>query len=185
MKTIKKYKKYIIIGITIILMLVLSMLIYYINDSDKMNNKGIYNIKYKVFQNEKWSKYFKNGITVGDKKNPIQNIEFNINKKYGIVYYKTYTNEWSKQISVSLDDKPNLIYGLTINRTNILRKKYNICYRTYNKKDKWLNWACDGEISGNKEEPITALEVKIIPKGAVKFEYLKDYNKVLEKNKNF
>ena len=61
-----------------------------------------------------------------------------------------------------------------------LNKKFDICYRTYNKKDKWLSWTCNGNISGNINENITALEIKIIPKNIVKYDWLKDYNKTLK-----
>ena len=189
MKKNKKNKKqkinYIIIGAIFLLGLIASILIYYRFDNDGMNNKGIYNIKYRVYQNGKWSKYSKNGMIVGDKENPIQNIEIKINDKKGQVYYYTYTNAWSDQIYKSMKENANQIYGLDMRESNVLFQKYSICYRTYNKKDKWLNWTCNGTISGNKEEAITALEIKIIPNGGVKFDYLKDYNTKLKANKNF
>jgi len=84
-----------------------------------------------------------------------------------------------------MDENSRQIFGLKMKVSNLLHNKYDICYRTYNKKDKWLNWTCNGEIAGNKEEPITALEIKIIPKGTVKFDYLKDYNKKIDSSKNF
>ena len=103
----------------------------------------------------------------------------------GRIFYNVYTNKWSEQNYQAMDENVKKIYGLKIGISNTLRKKYDVCYRTYNKKDKWLNWICDGDISGNKKEPITALEIKIIPKKVIKFDYLKDYNKNLEANKNF
>ena len=46
-----------------------------------MNNKNIYNVKYKVYQNGKWSKYSKNGMTIGDKKNYLlESMELEITK---------------------------------------------------------------------------------------------------------
>ena len=185
MKIIKKYKNRIILGIIVLLTLILSMVLFFKFDNDGMSNSGIYKIKYRVSQNDAWTKYTRNGMTIGNKENPIQNIELKINEKKGKVYYYTYTNNWSEQTFGSLKDDAKKIYGLKINTSDVLHKKYDICYRTYNKKDKWLNWACNGEISGNKEEPITAVEIKIIPKNVVKFDYLKDFNKTLEKNKNF
>ena len=184
-KNNKNIKNYIIIGAIILLGLIASILIYYRFDSDGMNNKSIYNIKYRVYQNGKWSKYSKNGMIVGDKENPIQNIELKFNEKKGQVYYYTYTNTWSDQIYKSLKENANQIYGIELNTSDILFQKYTICYRTYNKQDKWLNWSCNGVTNGNKDEPITAIEIKIIPKNGVKFDYLKDYNKKLETNKNF
>ncbi len=184
-KNNKRIKNYIIVGAIILLGLIASILIYYRFDSDGMNNKYIYNIKYRVYQNGKWSKYSKNGMIVGDKENPIQNIELKFNEKKGQVYYYTYTNTWSDQIYKSMKENATQIYGLEMRESDILFQKYTICYRTYNKVDKWLNWTCNGTTSGNKEEPITALEIKIIPNNGIKFDYLKDYNNKLSTSKNF
>ena len=185
MKFIKKYKTYIIIGAIILLVLVASILIFNKLNTDRMNNKGIYNVKYRVSQNNKWSKYSKNGLTVGDKETPIQNLEIKIKTDKGYAYYNAYTSDWSEQKYKAMDENSRQIFGLKMKVSNLLHNKYDICYRTYNKKDKWLNWTCNGEIAGNKEEPITALEIKIIPKGTVKFDYLKDYNKKIDSSKNF
>ena len=181
----KNFMNYIIIGAIILLGLIASMLIYYRFDSDGMSNKGIFNIKYRVYQNGNWSKYSKNGMVVGDKENPIQNIELKFNDKKGEVYYYIYTNDWSDQIYKSLTNNINQIYGIKMSTSSILFQKYAVCYRTYNKKDKWLNWSCSDTVNGNKDEPITAIEIKVIPVNAVKFDYLKDYNKKIETNKNF
>ena len=104
-ETKKNIRKYIIIGAIILLGLIASMLIYFKVDSDGMSNIGIYNIKYRVYQNGKWSKYSKNGMVVGDKENPIQNIELKFNERKGQVYYYIYTNEWSDQIYKSLKNE--------------------------------------------------------------------------------
>ena len=179
-------KKTIFIGALVLIGLVASIiLIYNITNNDGMNNKNIYNVKYRVYQNGKWTKYSKNGMTVGDKKNPIQNIEFKLDTKKGNIYYYAYTNDWTEQLYKSIDKNVDNIYGIKIDRSDVLYKKYEVCYRTYNNKDKWLNWTCNGEISGNEEEPITAIEVKIIPKKVIKFDYLKDYNNPLESKKGF
>ena len=70
--------------------------------------------------------------------------------------------------------------------TKMLGKKYDICYRTYNKKDGWLDWACNGEISGNKKYRIKNIKIKIIPKNVLKSEYLEDYKKDIKgKSKGF
>ena len=184
MEFIKNNKNRIIVGVIILLTLIISMIIFYRFDNDGMNNSGIYNIKYKVYQNG-WSKYSKNGKTAGDGETPIQNINIKLNEKLGKVYYYTYTNDWSEQNYEAALENSKEIYGIKINTSNVLYKKYDICYRTYNEKDKWLNWTCKGKISGNKEEPITAIEIKIIPRNVVKFDYLRDFNKTLETKKNF
>ena len=150
-----------------------------------MKNKGIYNVKYRVYQNGKWTKYSKNGMTIGDKEHPIQNIEFKYNKEKGLINYFLYTDDWSEQIYGSLESNAKKIYGIKIGDSNVLYKKYDICYRTYNKKDKWLNWTCNGEISGNAKEFITAIEIKLIPKNSVKKDYLKNYSNNMRTRKNF
>lgn len=185
MEFIKKNKKYFVLGGAILLALIISIFIYNKFDNDGMNNKNIFNVKYKVSQNNKWTKYAKDGKTIGDKVNPIQNIEFKYKEDKGRIFYNVYTTDWSEQNYSAMKENQKEIYGIKINTSNTLYKKYEVCYRTYNKKDKWLNWSCHGEINGNKGEPITALEVKIIPKGAVKFDYLKDFNETLDKMINF
>ena len=185
MKKILKYKNKILVLIIILLILITSLILFYKLDNDGMNNYNIYNIKYKVYQNNKWSNKEKNGITIGDKENPIQNISISVKDKEGRVYFSTYTNNWSKQIYDEQKENSSEIYGVKFNTTNTLHRKYKICYRTYNKKDKWLNWSCEGIINGNKEEPITAIEIKIIPRNGIKFDYLKNYNEALDANKNF
>ena len=184
MEILKKYKKYIILCVAILIMLGISIFIYHRFTNDGMNNKNIYSVKYRVYQNGKWSKYAQNGMTVGDKEHPIQNIQFKYKNEKGKILFDIYdTDNWISFAEgfVNADE----VDGIAIKLTNVLKKKYEICYRTYNKKDKWLNWTCNSEISGNKEEPITAIEVKIIPKKAIKFDYLKDFNKTLETKKNF
>lgn len=186
MENLKKYKKIIIFGVLILAVLIFAIIFIFNKiNNDGMNNKNIYNVKYKVYQNGKWTKYTKNGMTVGDKEHPIQNLEFKYKTEKGYIYYLAYTEDWTEQIYNNINPTPEKIYGFKINSSNILYKKYDICYRTYNKKDKWLNWTCDGEISGNKKEPITAIEVKMIPKKVIKFDYLKDYNNPLESMKGF
>ena len=174
------YKKYKIFIALILLVILIVLLVNLITNNDGMKNKGIYNVKYRVYQNGKWTKYSKNGMTIGDKEHPIQNIEFKYNEEKGYVYYNVSGNDWSEQQYGQMKNNLENIYSLQINISNILYKKYVICYRTYNKKDKWLNWSCDGEMNENKKEAITALEVKIIPKDSNKKEYLKDYVEKLE-----
>ena len=185
MEIIKKYKIRIAIGALILLGLIASLLIFNKLNTDKMNNNKIYNVKYKVYQNGKWSRNKKNGLTVGDKENSIQNLEIKIKTDKGYAYYTAYTTDWSEQNYKAMEKNSKQIYGFKMKVSNLLHKKYDMCYRTYNKKDKWLNWTCNGEISGNSEEPITALEIKIIPKNSVKFDYLRDFNKTLDSSKNF
>ena len=146
------YKKYKIFIALILLVILIVLLVNLITNNDGMKNKGIYNVKYRVYQNGKWTKYSKNGMTIGDKEHPIQNIEFKYNEEKGYVYYNVSGNDWSEQQYGQMKNNLENIYSLQINISNILYKKYVICYRTYNKKDKWLNWSCDGEMNENKKK---------------------------------
>ena len=67
------------------------------------------------------------------------------------------------------------INAIKVSLFGSMRKKYSVCYRVYNDKNKWLNWSCDNEINGNMEVNIKSIQMKLIPKNAVKNEYLKDY----------
>lgn len=182
---LKENIKLVTIALFVIILLAIGF-IYVIKNvtSDGMNNKGIYKISYRTYT-DKWSSYQKNGNTSGNTKDKINDIEIKIkNNKKGGIYYSVYTDDWSPQI-FDYNKVGKDIKGIKIGLTGSLYKKYSVCYRTYNKKDKWLNWTCDSSISGNEEEPITAIEIKIIPKKSVKFDYLKDYNKVSISSKNF
>ena len=182
-----KFSKKIIIIILGILVIIAGCVIFVVCrlNNDGMNNKDIYNIKYRVYQNGKWSKYSKNGVTIGDMENPIQNIEFKYNDKKGSIHFHAYINDWTEQIYKPLKNSVDNIYGIKIGDSDTLYRKYDICYRTYNKKDKWLNWICNDMISGNIEEPITAIEIKLILKNSDKKEYLKDYDDEIETSKGF
>lgn len=185
MEKIKKNKNYIVIGAIALLAFALILILVYRLDSDGMTNIGIYNIKYQINQDGNWSKKVRNGKTIGDKTNPIKDIKLNINNtNKGKLYYSVYTNKWSNQ-SYEYSPIDKEIRGIRIGLSDALFNKYSVCYRTYNKKDKWLNWTCDYGISGNDKESITAIEIKIIPKNVIKFDYLRDFNKVKETSKNF
>ena len=177
-------KKYIVLVLVIICLFIIA--ISFLKDSDGMENSGINKISYRTYTKENgWSKWSKNGIISGNKTNPIRKIEIKIRGKDGYVY-STYSAEkkWSdiqsSDSNTIIEDgndlkaiKMSLYYGSS--------KYYDLCYRTYNKKNKWLEWNCDNNgISGNANENITAIEFKMIPNKVVKNEYLKDYN--LNKN---
>lgn len=185
MKKILQYKNYIIIGAIILIGLFASILIINKINSDGMNNNGIFKVKYKVYQNNKWSKQSKNGRTSGNTKDPITDLSINIkNTKKGKLFYSVYTDSWSDQIYNNSKIEKE-IKGIRIGLSDTLYNKYDVCYRTYNDKNKWLNWVCDYAISGNIDENITAIEIKIIPKKSVRFDYLKDFNKTIINNVGF
>lgn len=185
MSFIKNNKKIVLIIICILIAIIGLILFFVFNDNnDGMYNKNILNVTYRTYTKD-WTKYTKNGLTSGNKEEPIQDIEIKIkDSDKGKLYYSVYTSSWSDQIS-GYTHIGNEIKGIKMGLSNTLYRKYDICYRTYNKKDKWLNWTCNYAISGNAKESITAIEIKIIPKNTIKFDYLKDFNKNLETNREF
>ena len=108
------YKKYKIFIALILLVILIVLLVNLITNNDGMKNKGIYNVKYRVYQNGKWTKYSKNGMTIGDKEHPIQNIEFKYNEEKGYVYYNVSGNDWSEQQYGQMKNNLENIYSLQI-----------------------------------------------------------------------
>ncbi len=163
----EKVKKVLMIGIpALFLILILLFVVFKIN-TDGMNQSGIANVHYKTYGFWK-----KNGKTSGNKKKDITKVYIKT-KRNDYVDFSVYSNgDWyRKSDNKTLDG----IQGIKVALIGSYERKYDICYRTYNEKDKWLEWACDGEISGDREKSIKAIEVKIIPKGVIKKEYLKDF----------
>lgn len=188
----KNYK--ITILITVVVALIIFSIIFLVSkiNSDGMSNTGILKVSYKSYSN-KWESWKKNGVTSGNKIDPIKDLNIKIKKtKKGSIYYSVLTDVdenfkemegWSNQLySYTKIDKN--IKAIRIGLTSSLSKKYDVCYRTYNDTNKWLNWTCNYNISGNKNKDIKAIEIKIIPKNAVKFDYLKNYNESNEIESN-
>lgn len=188
----KRNKKFYITLFVILSFIIIFLFLGIVSKSDGMEQAGINKVKYRVYsKNKGWSKWSKNGVTSGNYNDSISSIEIEINGNAGFLY-SCYTEEkgWTN-ISESLTNSTDS-YD-TIKSSNNIKavkfalyydssRKYNLCYRTYNKKNKWLEWNCDIDgISGNKKEDITAFQMKMIPKNIVKNEYLKNYN--LNKNK--
>lgn len=166
-KGISKNKK-VLIPLIITVLIIVFIIFIYNNRNDGMAQQGIVKTYYKVFTKEnKWSKWSKNGMTSGNDYS-IRNIKIKCKKdSFSIMYYTD--GDWS------LKSNNKTINGIKIINTGSFLGKYDVCYRTYNKKDKWLNWACNGEISGNTSEKIEKIEIKTIPNDVVKGDYLKDY----------
>lgn len=182
---IKNKKIYILI---ISIIVVAAIFIFINNKNDGMENTNEVSIYYRTYTDENsWTSWSKNGLTSGDVNNsyPIKNIEFKIKtKKEGFLYYNFYSEKgWSKQLKKSKKSF-NSIKGLKMMITDNIYDNYDICYRTYNNKNKWLEWSCNQEINGNKNENILAIQIKVIPKSIKKNEWLKDYNKNVDVKKN-
>lgn len=177
-KIIKKYRILIIIISILLFFLIVVGLFAKIN-SDGMENAGITKIKYRVYtKKDGWSKWSKSGITAGDLKNPITKIEIKLNDGDDIVYsYYTEENEWSEMITSSqnISDEENNIKAIKFSLFYNMSLKSEICYRTYNEENEWLDWTCNDDISGNIDEDVLGLQVKIIPRNIIKSDYLRDY----------
>lgn len=169
-------KKMIIFGLTIILFL--TLLIVFINKQDKYSVNEV-TLKYRIYDGKKWSFWSKNGKTIGNLNDSIKNIEISIKpKNKGSVSYSIYDEKNKKfnQIESNTKTKYSSINGISVSLIDEFNTKYRICYRTYNKKNKWMNWSCDGVWNGNAKENINKLEIKVIPRNCVLEEWLKNYD---------
>lgn len=187
-KKFKNYnkKKYLYFLLVILILIVVIKICFF--KTDGMENAGILKVYYKTYTEESgWSGWAKNGLTSGNMKDNIKAFKIKLGNNDAVIYSTYSTKEnWSDNYVSDEDSnfdeennvkaiKMSLFYGTSIS--------YDLCYRTYNKKNKWLEWTCDSDgISGNIQENITAIQVKVIPRNIVKNEYLKDYN--LNKNKS-
>lgn len=144
------------------------------------DNDKVMNIKYRIYTKESgWSSWCKNGTTCGNKKDKIKGIQINTSESNPIIYdYYTLDKEWDNSFTSNGNKtEDDDIYGIKMSLYHGTSKYYDICYRTYNNKNEWLEWNCTNEmISGNKDIPISAIEIKIIPDDVVKSDYLKNYN---------
>lgn len=150
--------------------------------SDGMENSGILTVKYRVHMKDKdWSKWSKNGHTAGNLKNSINGFDIKIkndNDSDTLIHF--FDDKWSESINSStvLNKISKKNYkGIQLDTYYGISKKYDICYRTYNDENKWLDWVCNGEKSGNKNQNFKGIQIKIIPINVVKSDYLRDYGK--------
>ena len=171
-KKIFKSKK-IILLVIIFIVLIVGTIIFVNSRNDGMANVKGLNIYYKVYTKEKgFSKWYKNGLSNSNKNYNIKNIKIKLKDtdEYSFSIYNE-DNGWVDGDNLKNQD----INAIKVSLFGSMRKKYSVCYRVYNDKNKWLNWSCDNEINGNKEVNIKSIQMKLIPKNAVKNEYLKDY----------
>ena len=171
----------IIILVSCIILVIVSLVVFNCMKIDSNE----YKISYRIYDKRNgWSKWSKNGKTAGDGINAIQKIEIKIKNKNEKVRYELFENgKWVSETDKKVKIKD--MYALKLSITPKLYKNYNIFYRTYNKKDNWLEWAYNNEISGNKEAPITKVQIKILKKEVSLEDYLEDYNLVENKSKGF
>ena len=149
----KNKKKKIVTLMLVIVVLILSFSIgmNFVNNKGVINTDGI-KVNYRVYTDEGWSKWYKNGQIAGRENKSIKAIEasnntFNDND--------TYDGE-------TAGDKEKAIYGMKFFLTDDLYKEYQIYYRTHNKKDGWLDWTSKYNISGDNEVDIDELQIKVL-----------------------
>lgn len=185
---IKKFfrSKKTMLYIIIFIVLIISTIIFVNSRNDGMKNIKNPKIYYRV-HTEKfgYSKWTKNGFTSTKNDGIIDKIDIKVKSKDGNDFSFSVFN--SKKGWIDENNKNNLeINAIKMDLYGTLSKKYSICYRVYNTKDKWFNWSCNHEINGNKNKSISAIQIKIIPKNGIKSEYLKDYiDNDERKNLNF
>lgn len=178
MKEFFKSKK-IILLIVIFVILIVGAVILVNNKNDGMEQSGVLTVKYRTFSKKNgWGKWTKNGITSGNLNDDISNIDFKLKTKDGSILYQTYSTEngWSEAKEIDKNYDNENINGIKIELIDGIYKKYSICYRTYNKKNKWLEWSCNGQVNGNNSQEVNGIQVKIVPRGIILRNYLKDYN---------
>lgn len=163
-----------IIALLVLVSSLINLIIFNINNSNKVT------VYYRTYTKENgWTKWSKNGETSGNKKDNITNIQVKAktNKK-GLIGYRLYNSKikWSDSYSYLDKIKAQTINGVKIGSTEDIYKKFDVCYRTYNGKNKWLEWTCNGFPSGNKKENIKAIEIMVLKKDSLKYDYLKNYN---------
>lgn len=177
-------RRIVLIICAILLIITILMYVNFNINFDKLENSDM-NVYYRTYSNNKWSKWSKNGATSGDIKNntSITNIEIKYRKKYKFkkreMIYRVYdnkTDKWTDNKSDIKKLKLKYINAIIIPDHRKPFEDYDICYRTYNNKNKWLEWSCGNMKNGNKDEKISAIQIKIIPEGIIENEYLKDYN---------
>ena len=157
---------------TIIIVVFLVLLIFLINiwlgNRDKIKTSGI-DLSFRVYTEDGYSDWYKNGEESTNKK-PILGIEIKMNTKTnGHIIYNVYGNEdtfedndtYEKETAGNKKDK---LFGIKIGLTDDLYKKYDIYYRTYNKKDGWLDYTSNYSISGDNGVNIEKIQIKVLEK---------------------
>lgn len=180
-----KNKKMLIVVILIIFIMSIVLLNLCNNSSFKKTNVNIY---YRIYnQKYGWSNWVKNGKECGFKNGEnIENIQIKLkNKKENAMTYNIYNGIWNNELTVDRKIKNKNIKGLEIEIYKELSLNYSVCYSTHNNKNLWFGWACDGQTSGNKEETMNSVKIKIVPKNAVLDEYLDNYSSSAVTSKNF
>ena len=162
-------KKKIIIFLSVFIAIVITIFVLVLLKVNKgvIKTEGI-KVYYRIYTKDGVSKWFKNGQIAEIKQNKITGFESKIETKYnGHILYNTTssTNDFDDNDSYDGElagNKKDGIYGIKFNLTDELYQNYNIYYRTYNKKDGWLDWTNNYAISGDNEVDIEKIQIKVI-----------------------
>lgn len=159
--------------LAIILSIILGLFIVFLVTYNINNNASVY---YRTYSKEKgWTSWVKNGQVSGKKGCAITAIQIKVKStSNGNVFYDVYTikDKWTDKNNnngQTSGNKKNGIRGIKVLITDAMLRKYNVYYRTHNKKDNWLAWAENSEISGNGKYSIDQIQI-IIKNNKEKFD---------------
>lgn len=188
MKKIVPKQKYLFF-VTLFFLIAIIIVVYKTAFNNNIKNVGVANIKYRTLSNNnKWGNWAENGESSGFENGYITKLDIKLSNKYEKSFgYTIYNDKNKKGKFHHYDDKSKFKYanGISFSLNSNMIREYDVCYRTYNNKDKWLDWTCNDSISGNYNEKISKIELKVIPKNVLKREYLEDYGMIDESQKNF
>lgn len=180
-KNSKKFKKRIIennsVKYSLLVAIIIPLICLIIIISHNYNSLYKVNVKYRTYTKEKgWSRWSKNGEVSGNGKDEILNIEVRVKTKArtkgGVRYYVYQNKKWTSSEKL----KNKTVYGFKAHLFDEIAYEYDIYYRTYNKKDKWFDWSNNSTISGNKNIPITKIQIKTINTNLSLEDRLEDYH---------
>lgn len=183
--------KMIITGLIVIAVVIIFICIINKFKTDGMQQNENTKVFYRTYTNNGWSKWVKDGITSGDKKNAIKGLQIKIKSKENgnVIFSCFYDKEWSKNYhsDEKCESKKNDMTGLKINVSDKIYDSQTIFYRTYNEKDGWLKWETQSKSAGTgiDNKPITAIEIKVVPRSAYYADFLRDYNKNNKQSSEF
>lgn len=158
---------FIIFVCTLIFILLICIGFSFISNKGTINTSGI-KVYYRVYANNRWSRWYKNGQVAGKENSSIKAVETKIKtNKNGHVLYNIYSNSDTFNDNDTYDgemcgNQKDSLYGIRFSLSDEVYNKYRIYYRTHNKKDKWMGWTSDYEISGDNEVEIDMIQIKVI-----------------------
>lgn len=123
---------------------------------------------YRVHTKSGYSDWYTDGEETNLKS--ILGIEIKVESdKTGHIIYNTYSSSDNFRDNDSYDgeisgNKKDKIYGIKIGLTDELAKDYEVYYRTYNKKDGWLDYTSNYNISGDNGVDIEKIQIKVLEK---------------------